>query len=139
MMDNYFCSTIHDSYVIFSDISVNRALELAELVQYSVIYTVIFIIAGRLVDDLFPIPKTKDKFLILIEIVLQTTMAVLVLFYLRLAIKMVPFILGDYDGYEPGETSEFEGEFCLGIIYIAVQFNLFNKILIFSGKHPTIG
>lgn len=121
-----------------------RVMELLENVQYGLGYIATAFIAGISLDYLFPIynkeKETRDLF---IEIVAQCILLIIAAFYVRKIVKIMPFLFvinWDIDGdgripkYKPYESTEFQGELMMGVIFLSSQINLMKKVELLSER-----
>ena len=106
-----------------------RATHLLELVYYSLLYAGVGMIAGSALDQLFPPLNSKIETQHLIwEIVGQTIVIVVCVFYIRKLVQLVPFFLNLSSNYELGSATEYQGEFVLGLIFISIQTSFLSKV-----------
>ena len=77
------------------------------------------------------------------EIIFQIIALIIGAFYIRKIVKIMPFLFVinyDIDGdgripkYRPYQSTEFEGELMMGLVFIASQKNLLNKIDLISDR-----
>ena len=121
-----------------------RVMELLEIVQYGLGYMGLAFIIGVSLDYLFPrFDEEQDTHQVLIEIILQIILLLIGAFYIRKIVKIMPFLFVvnfDIDGdgripkYRPYESTEFEGELMMGLVFVASQRNLLNKIDLISTR-----
>jgi hypothetical protein len=105
-----------------------QLLKLAELTQYTIIYTLLILPVGKFLDHIFPkVDKTKSKFRLLLEILLQMIIIVITMYYIRRIVKRIPFILYNEE-YKSGEVTEVYGELTIAFVYVITQTNIFKKI-----------
>jgi len=121
-----------------------RIMELLENIQYGVGYIVTTFLAGVTLDYIFPLynEETPTENLIF-EIVFQSILLIIAAFYIRKLVKIMPFLFVinfDVDGdgripkYKPYESTEFQGELMMGVIFIASQLNLIKKVELLSER-----
>lgn len=116
-----------------------RANELLELGQYAAMYAIVSVIVSGSLNLVFPaytegIGTGKLALEIFYEIVIIT----IVVFYIRKLIKTVPFLFHvSWPGaskYVPYQSTEFDGEIAIGIIFIGMQFRLIKKLDLLSRR-----
>lgn len=116
-----------------------RVMQILELVQYSFLYFFVAFVAGSLLDNMFPNYNEKTPWWkLLLEVLGQGVLLIIMAFYIRKVVKLVPFafvlkpgILGaPANGkFKPYMTSEYHGDMMIGaIVFVAVQINLLRKI-----------
>ena len=121
-----------------------RIMELLENIQYGVGYIVTTFLEGVNLDYIFPLynEETATENLIF-EIVFQSILLIIAAFYIRKLVKIMPFLFVinfDVDGdgriprYKPYESTEFQGELMMGVIFIASQLNLIKKVELLSER-----
>jgi hypothetical protein len=116
-----------------------RGMELLESLQYGVLYSICAFFAGVSIDWVFPDfnEETKTQTLAL-EVILQSLAVIVVVFYMRKLIKVVPFLFvfhwAGASKYRPYESSEYSGEVILSLIFFATQFNLIKKLDLLSRR-----
>ncbi len=123
----------------FNDV---RIMQLLELVQYGFLYFVLGFIFGSSLEMLFPtFEEEKPVQQVAVEVLGQSLIFVILVFYIRKIAKLVPFLFvlkWDLDGngriptYRPYETSEYAGEITIALVLIASQVNLLKKIDLLS-------
>lgn len=119
-----------------------RIMQLLESFQYGLGYIVVSFIAGCTVDILFPtFDENKDNRTLFLEILLQSLALILVVFYVRKIVKILPFLFViTRDGkpaapeFRPYEAPEYNGEVMIAVILIGSQFNLIKKIDLMSRR-----
>ena len=107
-----------------------RLNELLEITQYTIIYGLVAFFCGTYVNKFFPtFDKTKPTWQILLEILGETVILSICIFYIRKLVKIIPFIhLPGKSRYIPYMSAEFEGEIALSVIFVSLQINLLEKI-----------
>ena len=108
-----------------------RLMQVLELIQYSFLYFIVAFVAGTTMDNIFPDYDPKESSAqIIIEVLAQSILTIIVAFYIRKLVKIVPFafvIKGTK--FMPGLTSEYHGDMMIGaIVFVSVQVNLLKKI-----------
>jgi hypothetical protein len=121
-----------------------RIMELLENVQYGLGYMGLAFIIGVSLDYVFPkYDEEQDTRQVILEIALQIVLLIVGAFYIRKIVKIMPFLFVinfDIDGdgripkYRPYESTEFEGELMMGLVFVASQRNLLNKIDLVSER-----
>ena len=118
-----------------------RIMELLESIQYGVLYLVAGFAVGVTLDYSFPAyneqVKTSTLFL---EVALQGLLLVILTYYLRKVVKIVPFLfVVDFAGkgktsYRPYEVEEYGGEIMIALVFLGAQFNLIKKLDLLSRR-----
>lgn len=108
-----------------------RLMQVLELIQYSFLYFIVAFVFGTTMDNIFPDYDPKETSgQIIIEVLAQSILTIIVAFYIRKLVKIVPFafvIKGSK--FVPGLTSEYHGDMMIGaIVFVSVQVNLLRKI-----------
>jgi hypothetical protein len=121
-----------------------RIMELLESIQYGLGYLFIGFIAGALVDSIFPkYDEEKDTFTVFIETVLHSMLLIIVVFYVRKIVMVMPFLFVinmDTDGngkiakYYPYQATEYSGELMIALILVGSQLNLIKKVDLLSRR-----
>jgi len=115
-----------------------RIMEIFEIIQYGSLYLVASFITGCGLDVLFEKydEETTTKKLI-IDVVLQTIAILIVVFYIRKIVKLVPFMSvinfdlngdGKIPAYRPYETAAVNGDLIIVLVFFATQLNYIKKI-----------
>ena len=111
-----------------------QLLKILELTQYTIIYTLLILPIGRVLNTYFPeLDKRKTNIRILLEIIIQMIIIVLTMYFIRRIVKRLPFIYHDPD-YEAGGVTEVYGELTIAFIYVVTQDHLAKKILYVIGS-----
>ncbi len=108
-----------------------RINELFELVQYAIIYAVTCFFAGLGINSMFPeYDENKPTLHLILEILGELCAVVIAIFYVRKINKLIPFILlvGNAKEYIPYQTTEYNGDISISLIFVAMQFRLIKKI-----------
>ena len=110
-----------------------RLSKLLEILQYGILYSIVSLIVGYSINKLFPdfdqkneIKKNKKE--LTFEVILQSLLAAYAVFYIRKFVKLFPFALSLTKNYRPSETSEYDGEIIIAIIFVATQTKIIRKI-----------
>lgn len=111
----------------FDDI---RQQEILEIIQYSIIYLIISLPIGAIIDLIFPnFNSEMSSFQLFIEILVQLLLDVIIIFYLLKIVKLVPFLFYYKDSnYVAHLTSSYSGGIIISIAFISVQVQLGLKI-----------
>lgn len=108
-----------------------RINELLELVQYTILYSITSFFAGLGINAVFPeYDPNRPTYRLLLEVLGELCAVVIAIFYIRKLNKLVPFFMlfGGTKGYIPYQTTEYNGEITLSIVFVAMQFRLIKKI-----------
>ncbi len=132
-----YSKTRWNKLISFSDI---RGMEILESLQYGLIYSFLAFMVGVSIDWVFPDFNEETKTSTLtIEVILQSLIVILAVFYLRKLVKVVPFLfIFHWPGaskYRPYESTEYGGEVILSLIFFATQFNLIKKLDLLSRRY----
>ena len=112
-----------------------RLMELLESIQYGLGYFFVGFILGVLTDMLFPIyDPNKDELTVFTEITLQCILLIVVVFYCRKIVKLMPFAFAFSSKYRAHQTEEYHGEIMIAVVLIGVQINLIKKLDFLSKK-----
>jgi len=114
-----------------------RLNELLETAQFTIMYGLVGFFCGTYINKIFPkFDKTKSTWEILLEILGETVVLSICIFYIRKLVKIIPLIvhLPGKLRYIPYMSSEFEGEIALSLIFVTLQTNLLEKILELSKR-----
>ncbi len=117
-----------DKLVRFDTVRIN---ELLELIQYTVLYGITSFLAGLGINAVFPdydINRPTGR--LLLEVLGELCAVVLAIYYIRKLNKLIPFVMlfGGGKSYIPYQTTEYNGEITLSIVFVAMQFRLIKKI-----------
>jgi hypothetical protein len=103
-----------------------------EALQYGTLYCLAAFAGGVGLDFTFPrYKKDTPTRELLREAVLQSLSLIVVVFFIRLIIQRVPILFPvppRAGGYKPYETTEFNGEMMMGLVFLSSQVNLLAKI-----------
>lgn len=140
-MNNAWKHTMERIQSLF-DMDAIRIMQLLESFQYGIGYIVVSFLAGCGVDLLFPnYDEDQDTRSLFFEIFLQSLVLILVVFYVRKIVKIMPFMFViTEDGkpvapqFRPYEAPEYNGEVMIAVILIGSQFNLIKKIDLMSRR-----
>lgn len=135
---------IHDRASKLFNFNEVRIMELLENVQYGLGYMSLAFIIGVALDYIFPkFDNEQETHQVVMEVTLQIILLIIGAFYIRKIVKIMPFLFViqfDIDGdgripkYRPYESTEFEGELMMGLVFVASQRNLLNKIDLISDR-----
>jgi len=108
-----------------------RANELFEITQVALLYGLIGFFCGTLTNYIFPkFDKSRSTLEILLEILGETVILSILVYYIDLFIKIIPVFKFNESSsnFVPSMIGVFEGEIALSIIFISLQTNLIEKI-----------
>jgi hypothetical protein len=118
-----------------------RVMELLESIQYGVLYLIVGFATGVALDYSFPNYNEQTRTSVLFtEVALQCLLLIILTFYLRKLVKIVPFLFViDFTGsgktsYKPYEAAEYGGEVIIAIVFLGAQFNLIKKLDLLSRR-----
>ena len=121
-----------------------RVMELLESIQYGVLYLVAGFATGVALDYSFPPYSEQVKTgTLFAEVALQCLLLVILTYYLRKIVKIVPFLfMIDLAGkgrssYKPYEAEEYGGEIMIALVFLGAQFNLIKKLDLLSRRFYT--
>lgn len=110
-----------------------RIMELLESIQYGLGYFIIGFFLGVATDMLFPVyDSKKDSFTLFSEVFLQCITLIVVVFYCRKIVKLMPFAFAFNSKYRVHESDEYHGEIMIAVVLIGVQINLIKKLDLLS-------
>ena len=140
-VNNAWKHTVERMQSLF-DLDPIRIMQLLESFQYGIGYIVVSFLAGCSVDLLFPnYDEDQDTRTLFLEIFAQSLVLILVVFYVRKIVKIMPFMFViTEDGkpvapqFRPYEAPEYNGEVMIAVILIGSQFNLIKKIDLMSRR-----
>jgi hypothetical protein len=108
-----------------------RLNEITETVQYVILYGIVTFYIGTWTNAAFPVfDQKKSSCQLMLEVLGQTIVLAICVFYIRKFVKAVPFMFyipGRYV-YRPYLSTEFHGEIVISIIFITLQTNLMKKL-----------
>jgi len=112
-----------------------RISKLLELIQYTVLYTILTLPLSILVENIFPAEdRDKSNWIIIFEIIFQMVILAIVVFYIQKIVKLIPFLFPLVKNYEAHKIFEYHGEITIGFIFIGSQINIVDKIEILSER-----
>lgn len=121
-----------------------RVMEILESLQFGIAYLVVGFTTGSLVDWAFPAYNEEKGFLeVFYEVVLQCVLLIIVVFYIRKIVKVMPFLFvinfdingdGKIRPYHPYSSTEYSGEIMIALAVVGSQFNLIKKFELLSRK-----
>jgi len=105
-----------------------RLTQIFEIIQFSVLYILICLIAGIYLDYIFPEPdETKSTLHIMIELSIHSIVVALAVFYIRKLCHLVPLVF-KVKGFRDLHTREYDGEIIVAIVFFTTQKKIFQKI-----------
>lgn len=112
-----------------------RIQSLLESLQYGILYLIAGFGVGSFLDTIFPIAdERKETTAIFTEVIGQSLALILIIYYIRKLVKVVPFLFAFTKSYKPYGASEYSGEIMIAIVLIGSQFSLLKKIDILSRR-----
>lgn len=108
-----------------------RINEIAEIIQYTILYGVVAFYVGTWINAAFPyFDKSKSTTELMLEVLGETIILTICVFYIRKLVKIVPFLfyLPGKRAYNPYLSTEFHGEIVISVIFITLQTNLVKKL-----------
>jgi hypothetical protein len=116
-----------------------RVMEILESVQYGTAYLLVGFLAGTVLDSSFPsFDEETPVELVLVEVILQSVLLIILVFYVRLLVKTMPslfdFHFGKSSRYVPYSASEYGGELMISLAVIGTQFHMIKKFDFLSRK-----
>jgi hypothetical protein len=106
-----------------------RLMELLESIQYGLGYFFVGFILGVASDMVFPVyDSKKDVWAVFTEVFLQCIVLIVLVFYCRKIVKLMPFLFAFTPKYRVHESDEYHGEIMIAVILIGVQINLIKKL-----------
>jgi len=112
-----------------------RLIELLESIQYGLGYLFVGFFLGVGTDMIFPVYKPeKDIWTVFSEVILQCITLIIVVFYCRKIVKLMPFVFAFNSKYRVHESEEYHGEIMIAVVLIGVQINLIKKLDLLSKK-----
>ena len=108
-----------------------RINEIAEIIQYTILYGIVAFYVGTWINAAFPhFDKSKSSTELMLEVLGETIILTICVFYIRKLVKIVPFIfhLPGKQTYNPYLSTEFHGEIVISVIFITLQTNLVKKL-----------
>ena len=105
-----------------------RLTQIFEIIQFSILYIIICLIAGIYLDYIFPDPdETKSSLHIMIELSIHSIVVALAVFYIRKICHLVPLVF-EVKGFRDLHTREYDGEIIVAIVFFTTQKKIFQKI-----------
>jgi hypothetical protein len=127
--------------ILFDEV---RVMELLESLQFGIAYLVVGFMTGTLLDWAFPAYNEEKGFWeVFREVVLQCVLLIIVVFYIRKIVKVMPFLFvinfdingdGKIRPYHPYSSTEYSGEIMIALAVVGSQFNLIKKFDLLSRK-----
>ncbi len=126
----------------FFRIDIVRFQNIIGSISYGIIYSILFLIFGMFINNIFPKLNKKQSLLTILNwIIFQTVIIIILVFYVRKFIDAIPSIATFFPNYlsklkEKGfilyGLDEYKGEMTASIILIGTQYNLLEKIIYIS-------
>jgi hypothetical protein len=102
-----------------------RLLRIGEMIQYTIIYAVLGFICAVAAEWIIPaFSATRHVGLQIINTLLQLSICVVAVFYIKKIGKTIPLLFPYPADYRPYETFEYSGGLALNIMFLMVQPNL---------------
>ena len=109
-----------------------RMHKLLFVMQYTVLYAAVGLGLGSVLDHLFPdYDPEKEHMDIVKELVLQTLVIGITLFYARKLVKVVPYLFNFDNSFSNSHAQnmpEYQGTLVLGMVFVATQTSYLKKI-----------
>lgn len=109
-------------------------MEILESIQYGFGYLIVGFIAGTVLDLSFPtFDEQTPVHTVFLEVVLQSLLLIILVFYVRKIVKTMPSIFDLQYGktkalqYRAYSASEYGGELMISLAIIGTQFHLIKK------------
>ncbi len=121
-----------------------RVINVFGLIQYGIIYSIVYFIIGITLHLIFPpFEKGVPLFNLFFWILLQCLVIIIVTFYAQKFVEAIPgwasFFPSFFDftkllaqGFIPYGIDEFKGSMAANIVLIGTQINLLNKVAYFT-------
>ena len=101
----------------------------SEILFYSILYVLFSIYVGILINSMFPdFDDQKNDLAILIEVLLQSSVTAVSVFYIRRFVNMVPFPILFGDKVIQNEAVNFTGEVMFSVVFVSTQVKIIEKI-----------
>jgi len=105
-----------------------RLTQIFEIIQFSILYIIICLIAGIYLDYIFPDPdETKSSLHIMIELSIHSIVVALAVFYIRKICHLVPLVF-EVKGFRDLHTREYDGEIIVAIVFFTTQKKILQKL-----------
>jgi hypothetical protein len=114
-----------------------RFFHVLESVQYGLLYMFSAFFGGVALDYIFPrYDENEETKTVLWQTVLQCLCLVIMVYFIRYMIKMVPlfFPIPSFSKFIPYTTPEYSGEMMMGFVFLGSQLNLINKLDLLSKR-----
>ena len=106
-----------------------RAYKILEIIQYTIIYSVLGFLSAVLFDMCLPNYNAKVHIgRIVLETITQLVLFSVAIFYISKVAKLIPLVVENDSEYHPYLTEEYVGGIALGIMFIRVQPNFLDKL-----------
>ncbi len=107
--------------------------KISEILFYSILYVLFSIYVGILINSMFPaFDDKKNDLAILIEVLLQSSVTAVSVFYIRRFVNLIPFPILFGDKVEPNEAINFTGEVMFSVVFVSTQVKIIEKIAYLS-------
>ena len=112
-----------------------RGFELLEIIEYTILYTLITIPFSVILEKIFPnADENKGNLEILIEVILQMILIGILVFYIQKLGQLFPSIFLGMKGNKKHRSFEYEGYITIPLIFVGTQKHLLEKIHILRGR-----
>ena len=125
-----------------------RIMEILESLQFGIAYFFVGFISGTLLDWAFPkFNEDETVFEVLRQVVIQSILLILLIFYIRKIVKIMPFMFvlnfdanGDSktDPYRPYKASEYGGEIMIAVAVIGLSLISSRNLTFFHEKYTSL-
>tara|TARA_Y100000022_G_C13252243_1_gene377791 strand:- start:1499 stop:1957 length:459 start_codon:yes stop_codon:yes gene_type:complete len=107
--------------------------KITEILFYSILYVLFSIYVGILINSIFPnFDDKKNDLAILIEVLLQSSLTAVSVFYIRRFVNLIPFPILFGNKYLPNEAINFTGEVMFSVVFVSTQVKIIEKIAYLS-------
>ena len=101
-----------------------RFKELTEIIQYSIIYIIVCLIFGIILNKISPDPDENEKtYIILLDLVIQSILISLCVYYIRKICHLIPPLFN-----MKKHTYAYNGDIMIAIIFFTTQTKIPRKI-----------
>ena len=107
--------------------------KITEILFYSILYVLFSIYVGILINSMFPaFDDKKNDLAILLEVLLQSSVTAIAVFYIRRFVNLIPFPILFGDKTAPTEAVTFTGEVMFSVVFVSTQVKIIEKIAYLS-------